>query len=154
MAANARADPILIACLVDSSTALLHEWSHLFQVYILPLWQRIAIHNNAKDPRPLHETVCSYSVYSHCSKNKLRIDFFQIRIGFVTYSDCHIHPNPILSRRFFAPVGQMTKELKDEPTSLGLGQTAPRQDAGMAVLEGYVAVLEVHLLQICPSRSY
>ncbi|GJJ08669.1 hypothetical protein Clacol_002888 [Clathrus columnatus] len=121
MATATRVDPVLIACLVDSSAALLHEWGHILQSYISPLLQRIAMHSNPKT-RSLQGV---------------------IRIGFVSYSDSNVHPNPILARRFFAPVGLITKELKDEPTSLGLGRTSSGKDTGMAVLEGYVAILEM-----------
>lgn len=66
-----------------------------------------------------------------------------MRIGLITYSDCQIHPNPILAKRFFAPVTMITKEFKEEPANLGLGRAASGGRRGMAVLEGYVAALEV-----------
>ena len=54
-----------------------------------------------------------------------------------------MHPNPILARRFFSPVLQLPKELNEDPSSLGIGRTASGGDKGMAILEGYTAVLEV-----------
>lgn len=54
-----------------------------------------------------------------------------------------MHPNPILARRFFSPVHQLPKELNEDPANLGIGRTASGGNKGMAVLEGYTAVLEV-----------
>ncbi|KAF8581066.1 hypothetical protein K439DRAFT_1636478 [Ramaria rubella] len=116
--ANVRQE-ILVVCLVESSVAVLHEWNDVLLTYVSPLLQRIASAGAAK-----------------ASKNDLRI-------GFVSYSDSYVHPNPILARRFFSPVLQLTKEFKDDPASLGLGRTASGGRRGMAVLEGYVAVLEM-----------
>jgi len=52
-------------------------------------------------------------------------------------------PTPLLAKRFFVPFQSVTKELREEPSKLGIGQTSSGGTRGMAALEGLVAAVEV-----------
>lgn len=64
----------------------------------------------------------------------------------MTYGTADTRPTPLLAKRFFVPVQSMTKELREEPKKLGIGQTTSGGSRGMAALEGLVAALEVDLV--------
>jgi hypothetical protein len=67
----------------------------------------------------------------------------KFRIGFITYATADTYPTPLLARRFFAPLPLVIKELREDPTKLGIGQTSSGGSRGMAALEGLVAAIEV-----------
>jgi hypothetical protein len=67
----------------------------------------------------------------------------QPRMGFVTYATADMVPSPILCKRFFADPHPVTKEMKENPAKLGIGQTNSGGGMGMAALEGFVAAIEV-----------
>lgn len=69
-------------------------------------------------------------------------------MGFVTYAIADTRPTPLLEKRFFVPVQPLTKELREEPSKLGIGQTGSGGSRGMAALEGLVAAIEVGRLTI------
>jgi mediator of RNA polymerase II transcription subunit 25 len=64
-----------------------------------------------------------------------------------------MRPSPLLSKRFFAPIMPVTKELKDDPAKLGFGQTANGGRRGMAALEGFVAAMEVRQVAVFVSLA-
>ena len=74
----------------------------------------------------------------------------KFHLGFLTYATNDALPSPILTKRYFAHPQYVTKELKESPQRLGIGQTTSGGNEGMAVLEGFVAVLEV---RIRPSKG-
>jgi hypothetical protein len=64
-------------------------------------------------------------------------------MAFVTYATADTRPSPLLCKRFFADLQPVTKEIKEEPGNLGIGQTTSGGSRGMAALEGLVAAIEV-----------
>jgi hypothetical protein len=67
----------------------------------------------------------------------------QFRIAFVAYGTAETLPSPLVSKRFFTVLQPVTKELRDNPSKLGIGQTSSGGGNGMAALEGLVAAVEV-----------
>lgn len=66
-------------------------------------------------------------------------------MGFVTYATADTLPSPILCKRFFVDYQPVTKEMREEPARLGIGQTNSGGGQGMAALEGLVAAIEARL---------
>ncbi len=65
-------------------------------------------------------------------------------MAFVTYGTADTRPTPLLAKRFFVPFqSQVTKELCEQASNLGIGQTSSGGNRGMAALEGLVAAIEV-----------
>lgn len=122
---------VLVVCLVESSVALLHEWHDIMHSYIGSLLHRIAPENPAWTDR----------VSPHLTTLDEHSSLSQLPVGFISYSDSYVHPNPILARRFFSSLRQITAEVMEYPA--GIGRAASSGHRGMAVLEGYTAVLEV-----------
>ena len=108
------AQHVSVAILADSSVAVAGQWQQILRDYIGPLLGRLV---------------------NGMSR--------QLNIAFVTYALAETKPSPIVARRYFSNPGQATKEIKEEPSKLGLGSTTTGGRTGMAVLEGYAAVLEV-----------
>ncbi|KAG6334113.1 hypothetical protein ID866_4975 [Astraeus odoratus] len=69
-------------------------------------------------------------------------DFTQFRLAVITYGAANTRPSPLLSKRFFGPPAHVTKELREEPAKLGIGQISCG-DRGLSALEGLVAAIEV-----------
>jgi hypothetical protein len=67
----------------------------------------------------------------------------KFRMAFVTYGTTDTRPTPLLAKRFFVPFQAVTKELREQPSNLGIGQTSSGGSGGMAALEGLVAAVEV-----------
>lgn len=61
----------------------------------------------------------------------------------MTYGTADTRPRPLLSKRFFVPLSVVTRELREEPSKLGIGQTNSGSGRGMSALEGLVAAIEV-----------
>lgn len=61
----------------------------------------------------------------------------------MTYGAADTRPLPLLSKRFFAPLSLVTRELREEPSKLGIGQTNSGGGRGLSALEGLVAAIEV-----------
>lgn len=64
-------------------------------------------------------------------------------MAFVTYGTADTRPTPLLAKRFFVPFQSVTKELREQSSNLGIGQTSSGGSRGMAALEGLVAAVEV-----------
>ncbi|KAH0833161.1 hypothetical protein J3R83DRAFT_12188 [Lanmaoa asiatica] len=109
------ADLVAVACVVDASLLLASEWSRILTEYVYPLLKRLS------ELHPSH----------------------QFRLAFVTYGAADTRPQPLLSKRFFAPLSQVTKELREEPSKLGIGQTNSASSRGLSALEGLVAAIEL-----------
>ncbi|KAF8838598.1 hypothetical protein BDN67DRAFT_971308 [Paxillus ammoniavirescens] len=109
------ADLVAVACVVEASLLLASEWSRILTEYIFPLLKRL---------NELHPT-------------------HQFRLAFVTYGAADTRPSPLLSKRFFANVSQVIKELREEPSKLGIGQTNSGGARGLSALEGLVAAIEL-----------
>ncbi|KAG6373305.1 hypothetical protein JVT61DRAFT_6443 [Boletus reticuloceps] len=109
------ADLVAVACVVDASLLLASEWSRVLIEYVYPLLKR------------LHELYPSH----------------QFSLAFVTYASADTRPLPLLSRRYFAPLSQITKELREEPSKLGIGQSNSGSGKGLSALEGLVAAIEL-----------
>ncbi|KAJ3476139.1 hypothetical protein NLI96_g11369 [Meripilus lineatus] len=86
---------VAVVCVVDSSLALLAEWQYVFGNYVTPLFQR------------LHEIHPGY----------------QFRIGIVCYATACTRPSPLLSKSYFTPPQTIFKDLREEPSKHGIGQT-------------------------------
>lgn len=68
----------------------------------------------------------------------------------MTYATADTRPTPLLAKRFFVSVQSATKELREDSSKLGIGQTGSGGSRGMAALEGLVAAVEVcHPLTTC-----
>lgn len=63
----------------------------------------------------------------------------------MTYGPGDSYSNPVLTTRFFSLPPVITKEIKEDTKALCLGETGTGGSSGMAVLEGYAALLEVRL---------
>lgn len=61
----------------------------------------------------------------------------------MTYGAADTRQRPLLSKNYFAPLSQLTKELREEPSKLGIGQTNSGSGRGLSALEGFVAAIEV-----------
>ncbi|KAF8134853.1 hypothetical protein EV363DRAFT_1396322 [Boletus edulis] len=108
-------DLVAVACVVDASLLLASEWSRVLIGYVYPLLKR------------LHELYPSH----------------QFSLAFVTYASADTRPLPLLSKRYFAPLSQITKELREEPSKLGIGQSNSGSGKGLSALEGLVAAIEL-----------
>ncbi|KAH7919370.1 hypothetical protein BV22DRAFT_1199516 [Leucogyrophana mollusca] len=104
---------VAIACVVDSSILLASAWPKVLVEYIIPLLKRLS---------ELHPG-------------------YQFRLAVVTYGAADTHPSPLLSKRFFSPLQPVTRELREEPTKLGIGTT--NSVGGLSALEGLVAAIEL-----------
>ncbi|KAH8093711.1 hypothetical protein BXZ70DRAFT_948920 [Cristinia sonorae] len=102
-----------VACVVDSSITLFSEWSRVLAEYILPLLQRLFDGGRS------------------------------LKIAFVCYASSSTQPTPILSKIHFAPYQTVIKDLRNDPSKLGVGQTGAGSGRGMAALEGLVAAVEL-----------
>lgn len=68
----------------------------------------------------------------------------------MTYGAADTRPLPLISKRYFAPLSQVTKVLREDPSGLGIGQTNSGSGRGLSALEGLVAAIEVcHRLPWC-----
>lgn len=64
-----------------------------------------------------------------------------------------MRPNPLLSKKYFAPLHQVSKQLREDPSELGIGQTG--NGRGLSALEGLVAAIEVcHPSLVIPSSLH
>lgn len=78
-------------------------------------------------------------------------------MAFVTYGLSDTRPTPLLTKRFFVPLQTVHKEIREQASNLGIGQTSSGGGRGMAALEGLVAAVEVGRLvlkHICLSIIY
>lgn len=64
-------------------------------------------------------------------------------MAWITYGTSETRPTPLLTKRFFAPAGELAGDMRQTHSRLGLGRTAGAIPGGMAVLEGLVAAIEV-----------
>jgi hypothetical protein len=121
---------------VDSSLALAIEWSKIFSDYLTPIIQRLAeLTSNVNQ-------VVTFQRAFQLSATLLTLP--QFRIGFITYGLTSSRPSPLLCQRFFQTSLPMSKEMKEEPAKLSIGNTGiGSSSGGMAVLEGIVAAIEV-----------
>ncbi|KAF8558098.1 hypothetical protein OG21DRAFT_1481638 [Imleria badia] len=108
-------DLVAVACVVESSLLLASQWSRILIEYVLPLFKRL---------NELHPS-------------------YQFRLAFVTYGAADTRPLPLLSKRYFAPLSQVTKELCEDPSKFGIGQTNSGSGRGLSALEGLVAAIEL-----------
>ncbi|KAG6830809.1 hypothetical protein H0H92_014658 [Tricholoma furcatifolium] len=113
---NAPGD-VAIAFVVESSLSVGNDWSRLLMEYILPMLRRL---------------VEVHGVHSS-----------RLRLAFITYATADTQPSPLLCKRFFVESTPVTAEMKENPTSLGIGTTHSGGDRGMAALEGLVAAIEL-----------
>ncbi|KIK94223.1 hypothetical protein PAXRUDRAFT_143360 [Paxillus rubicundulus Ve08.2h10] len=109
------ADLVAVACVVEASLPLASEWSRILIEYIIPLLKRL---------NELHPT-------------------HQFRLAFVTYGAADTRPSPLLSKRFFTNLPQVMKELREDPSKLGIGQINSGGVRGLSALEGLVAAIEL-----------
>ncbi|KAI6025813.1 hypothetical protein F5J12DRAFT_810524 [Pisolithus orientalis] len=107
-------DFLAVACVVDTSIAVASEWPRILTEYISPLLRRL------NELHPAH----------------------QFRLAFITYGAADTRPSPLVSNMFFSPLSLATKELREEPSKLGIGQTSCRGTRGLSALEGLVAAIE------------
>ncbi|KIO15042.1 hypothetical protein M404DRAFT_197745 [Pisolithus tinctorius Marx 270] len=108
-------DFLAVACVVDTSIAVASEWPRILTEYISPLLRRL------NELHPAH----------------------QFRLAFITYGAADTRPSPLVSNMFFSPLSLATKELREEPSKLGIGQTSCGGTRGLSALEGLVAAIEV-----------
>lgn len=64
-------------------------------------------------------------------------------MALVTCGPADSHLNPVCAKRFFGTPQQAIMELQ-EPKGLCLGTTAAGGSSGIAILDGYAAVIEVN----------
>lgn len=108
---------LAIACVADSSLIVATEWARILNEYLAPLFARLV---------EVHQP------------------HSQFRLAFITYGVDSTRPNPLLCERFFQFPGQLQRELREEPSKLGIGQTGMgASSGGMAAIEGVVAALEM-----------
>ena len=74
-------------------------------------------------------------------------------MAFVTYATADVTPTPLLCKRFFADFQLVTKEMRESPAKLGVGQTNSGGGLGMAALEGFVAAIEARILAVAKISS-
>ncbi|KAF7789802.1 hypothetical protein EIP86_000748 [Pleurotus ostreatoroseus] len=110
-----KTEQVAVAYLVDSSLAIMSEWTRLMQEYLNPLLQR------------LHE--------SHPSR--------MFRIAIVCYAPASTRPKPLLSATVWIHPGTAIPKLVQHASDFGLGRTGGGGTRGMAVLEGMASVLEL-----------
>ncbi|KAG9315132.1 hypothetical protein JVU11DRAFT_4255 [Chiua virens] len=108
-------DIVAVACVVEASLLLASEWSRILTEYVFPLLRRL----NEATPFP---------PVSRCLRHLWR---------------CRHNPQPLVSKRFFAPLSQIRKELNEDPSKLGIGQTNSGSGRGLCALEGLVAAIEL-----------
>ncbi|KAL4066797.1 hypothetical protein J3A83DRAFT_4190032 [Scleroderma citrinum] len=108
-------DLVAVACVIEASITLASEWSRILVEYILPLLKRLS------------------ELYPN----------YQFRLAIVTYGAANTRPSPLLAKRFFSPLSLVTKELREEPSKLGIGQTNCGGSRGLSALEGLVAAIEL-----------
>ncbi|TFK47741.1 hypothetical protein OE88DRAFT_1810852 [Heliocybe sulcata] len=108
---------VAIAVVTDCSLVVSQEWDFLFKNYIYQLFQRL--HGGVQGGSP------------------------QIRLAFITYGTATARPGPIVCRRFFAPLMDVLKEMKEIPSSFGMGTLASGGGKGTAALEALVAATEM-----------
>lgn len=128
------ANMIAVAIMVDSSWNLAAHWSHILAQYISPILSKLI------ENKP-NTMVCCQIVSFYMDICKFLIS--QFYLGFLTYATSDTYPNPILAKRYFAHPQHVTKELREDSQKLGIGKTGSGGSNGMAVLDGFVAVLEV-----------
>ncbi|KAF9243561.1 hypothetical protein BU15DRAFT_43066 [Melanogaster broomeanus] len=109
------ADLVAVACVVEASLILASEWSRILTEYVFPLLKRL---------NELHPT-------------------HQFRLALVTYGAADTRPSPLLSKGFFAHLSQVTKDLREDPSKFGIGQTNSGGGRGLSALEGLVAAIEL-----------
>ncbi|KAG1726263.1 uncharacterized protein EDB91DRAFT_1254405 [Suillus paluster] len=109
---DAGQEVLAVACVVDASLSLATEWTRVVTGYILPILKRLN------------------EVYNG----------HQFRLALVTYGAPDTRPNPLLSKRFFFPPTSVMKELREDPSKLGIGSAIGVR--GLSALEGMVAAIE------------
>ncbi|KAF8149812.1 hypothetical protein B0H34DRAFT_731258 [Crassisporium funariophilum] len=73
----------------------------------------------------------------------------RLRVAVVSYGTADTVPSPVLCKRFFIDFQLVFKQLKEDPTQLGLAQVNAGGRRGTAALEGLVAALELFdILQV------
>lgn len=110
-----RPEVLAVALVVESSIAVAAEWPRIIIEYVAHILKRLS------DANPSH----------------------RLRIGFVTYATASTVPSPVLCKRFFTDFPVVMKEMREDPTRLGIGQTNSGGSRGMAALEGLVAAIEL-----------
>ncbi|KAH7884579.1 hypothetical protein F5I97DRAFT_1929424 [Phlebopus sp. FC_14] len=108
-------DLVAVACVVEASLLLACEWSRILGEYMVPLLKRLT------ELYPNH----------------------QFRLAFVTYGAADTQPSALLSKRFFAHLPLVMKELRENPSKLGIGQSNSGGGRGLCALEGLVAAIEL-----------
>lgn len=108
-------DLLAVACVVEASVTLASEWPRVLTEYIFPLLKRL------NELHPAH----------------------QFRLAFIAYGAADTRPSPLVSKRFFSPLSHVTKELREDPSKFGIGQTSCRGTRGLSALEGLVAAIEL-----------
>ncbi|KAG5735637.1 hypothetical protein E4T56_gene6979 [Termitomyces sp. T112] len=104
-----------VAFVVESSLTVASDWTRVITEYVSPMLRRLYESNpNAKR-----------------------------RLAFITYAMADTKPSPLLCKRFFLDYQPVTKEMRESPTSLGIGMTNSGGNRGMAALEGLVAAIEL-----------
>ncbi|THH03911.1 hypothetical protein EW145_g5909 [Phellinidium pouzarii] len=105
---------VAVTIIADSSIALANQWPAVLSKYVSPMLTRL-LDGRTSD---------------------------QLNINIVTYATADYRPTPILAKRYFNRLQDVTRELKEAPTTLGIGKTGSGGRVGMAALEGYAAALE------------
>ncbi|KAI5998822.1 hypothetical protein EDD15DRAFT_2363680 [Pisolithus albus] len=113
--ASTTEDLLAVACVVEASVILASEWPRILAEYIFPLLKRL------NELHPAH----------------------QFRLAFIAYGAADTWPSPLVSKRFFSPLSHVTKELREDPSKFGIGQTSCRGTRGLSALEGLVAAIEL-----------
>jgi hypothetical protein len=106
---------LAVILLVDTSIQTAQQWFHILNNYIEPLFIRL---------QSLHPTA-------------------NIQVGLVTYGKSTNMKDPLSSRIFWVNPDSMLDALRNNPGSLGLGQSGDGGKAGLAILESFVCALEV-----------
>ncbi|KAI6107910.1 hypothetical protein F5141DRAFT_1005488 [Pisolithus sp. B1] len=108
-------DLLAVACVVEASVTLASEWPRILTEYISPLFKRL------NELHPAH----------------------QFRLAFIAYGAADTRPSPLISKRFFSPLSLVIKELREDPSKFGIGQTSCGVTRGLSALEGLVAAIEL-----------
>ncbi|KZT21982.1 hypothetical protein NEOLEDRAFT_1244149 [Neolentinus lepideus HHB14362 ss-1] len=112
------AEPILAVTVVaDCSLAVSQDWDYIFKWYLFPIFDRL---------------------YGGTQAGAM-----QLRLGIVTYGTARTRPGPIVCKRFFSPLAEVLKEMKEKPRRFGTGTIASGGGKGTAALEGLVAATEM-----------
>lgn len=70
----------------------------------------------------------------------------QYFVGYVAYGPAETYPDPIVAKRFFAPMNIEFAKVFVEGVQIGVGKTSSGGSSGLAALDGLVAGVEVRSL--------